>query len=119
MVHLFISYEGGDREFAREIEQKIKEEFEGKITTRIVEDFNDFTGRSWKEKVINDLEKSSIFLTIFTKSSKKGQWPNQEVGYAFALNKMDRIKEIIPIVEIDKWENGKPVFIQHRFSPPL
>ena len=66
MVHVFISYGAEDRDFARMIEIKIKEEFKGKLTTRVIEDEKDYSGPDWKVKVLEDLDRTSIFIIILT-----------------------------------------------------
>ena len=114
MVHLFISYGGRDRKFARALESAIENEFDGKISTRIIEDINDFSGKTWKGKVLDDLAKTRIFIIIFTKKSKTRQWPNQELGYAYAHLKMGTVKHLIPVVEVEAKENSKHEHIELR-----
>jgi len=110
MIHLFISYGGKDREIARLLADRIHDTFEGKIETRIIEDETPYDGKTWKEKVLEYLKKTSIFVILFSRHSKNRQWPNQELGYAYALLERKGIK-LIPVVEVIKWDGELPQYI--------
>ena len=114
MIHLFISYGNEDRDFARKLSERINTEYQGKIISRVVEDFERYDGKTWRQKVLDDLNESSIFIIILTENSKNRPWPNQELGYAWALLDNKKIKHIIPIVEAEEVNNGKIKFIKLR-----
>lgn len=111
MIHLFISYGGNDREFAQNLSQAINQEFTGRITTRIIEDCNQYEAITWKQKVINDLKKSLIFIPIITSDSQSRPWPNQELGYAQSRLDNKFLSHILPVVEVAEYRNGRPVSI--------
>lgn len=49
-------------------------------------------GIKWQEEIIKNLKKCDIFIPLFSKEFKESNWTNQELGFAFALEKI-----IIPI----------------------
>ena len=112
MIHVFISYGSEDRGFAEQLADTINTGFNGKLKTRIIENEDDFDGNTWKEKVLADLNKSSLFTIIISNNSIFRQWPNQELGYALALKDVGVIKKIIPIVEVEEWGGHKPKYCE-------
>ena len=113
MIHVFISYGGKDRPFAEKLATTIKENFKDIIETRIIESEDNFEGDNWKQKVLTDLEKTSIFIIIISQNSIDRQWPNQELGYAFALKKHSgKILKIIPVIEVEEWEGRRAKYVE-------
>jgi TIR domain-containing protein len=111
MINLFLSYGGRDRDIARTFESRINQEFKDRIKTRVIEDENDYSGISWKVKVLKDLNKTSIFVILLTSNSVNRPWPNQELGYASALKDQDLLDFIIPIVETTNKDEEKIKYI--------
>ena len=113
MIHVFISYGGNDRPFAEKLATTIKKNFKDIIETRIIESEDDFDANTWKQKVLSDLENTSIFIIIISENSIHRQWPNQELGYAFALKKHAKIElKIIPVVEVEGWEGNRAKYVE-------
>jgi len=57
-----------------------------------VEEYESTYGEDLVDCVCDAIEKSNYFLVVLTDKSIKSQWVNQEIGYAFALE-----KDIIPV----------------------
>jgi hypothetical protein len=96
VVKIFISYASSDRALAKQIKESLKD-FQW-IEPLIIEDSErNEPGTPLRTKVANYIEDSNLMIPILTKAALKEQWPNQEIGYAFAL--IRDTGRFIPLVE--------------------
>lgn len=113
IVKIFISYASGDRALAKQIQERLsKMEWIEPIIVEAKE--RDEPGIPLRNKVASHIENSNLIIPILTKSALKEQWPNQEIGYAFALRR--DTGRFIPIVEDRELLKG---FITRDLDLPL
>ena len=96
VVKIFISYASCDRALAKQIKESLADLHW--IEPLIIEDKErNEPGTPLRTKVANYIEDSNLLIPILTMAALKEQWPNQEIGYAFALRR--DTGRFIPLVE--------------------
>ena len=88
---VFISYSKEDKDIADQIFYSLQRIVE--ISPFMAEYFPQ-AGIDLKQKISNDLDKSSFVIVLLTQSGVASQWVNQEIGYARARQLL-----IVPVVE--------------------
>ena len=106
---IFISYSNHDIDKVEIITNQLRHH---KTINPIVIAQNREALKPLAKKVSDGIRNSSFFIPIITNQSLTAQWINQEIGYAFALE-----KKIMPLVEIEAIEMLKG-FIHKQIDLP-
>lgn len=100
---VFIGYSSNDNDKAQSIYDCLSRIVE--ITPYKAEIFLDY-GEDFRKRIMSELENSRFVVVLLTNNGVSNQWVNQEIGYACALKKRQRLlaisgeePQIIPISE--------------------
>jgi len=100
----FISYAGTDKKIAKDLANFLKALG---LDVFIFEEKRKY-GMELTKKISDAISTSKLIFVLFTRDGLSSQWVNQEVGFAYALN-----KEIIAIVEKYKRVSGFIGYHEH------
>ncbi|MEO6229893.1 MAG: toll/interleukin-1 receptor domain-containing protein [Ferruginibacter sp.] len=103
-IKLFFSYSNLDKNKMKAFKECADEY---KIFEILIQSGDNFKNLS--QKVIEGIDECDYFIPLLTQNSKKEQWINQEIGYAFA-KKQDKILPIVDknlVVELKGFINNQ------------
>lgn len=105
-VRVFLSYSTIDKSTSGKIKQKLDHYgFEVFLAHNDIE-----PSQNWINEIINNLKNCDIFVPFLTQNSQNSFWVNQEIGIAFALDKL-----IMPLkTDLNPWG-----FINNLQAQPL
>ena len=61
-------------------------------------------GEDYKDRIMVQLEQSTFIIFLLTENGINSQWVNQEIGYAYALRKKNKVTPIILPISSNKLE---------------
>ncbi len=79
-MKVFISYSTTDKKIAKNVKDVLNEyRIEGFLAHEDID-----VSQEWKNRIIQELSESNVFVPLLSEAYKKSDWAPQEIGMAFA-----------------------------------